>query len=180
MLVRKSLALWAGLTDFGSPAPRTPPRDRRHPRGGLQSIFRFRVSSDRRGARRFTSTEAPSESAVDKTEPEEVHVDSSGASVQEVEDSAVDVVDRDIPERLADFSKRVTRRICNCACANLRILPIMLVTRTSRFYAGIMRASLNRTYSQLAQHTKEHSQWLWHTMYFHPAGRYIPTCVVQI
>ena len=61
-------------------------------RGGLQSIFRFLVSSDRRWARRFTSTGAPSESAVDKTEPEEVDVDSSGASVQEVEDSAVDVV----------------------------------------------------------------------------------------
>ena len=67
------------------------PHDRRHPCGGLRSIFRFRV---RRGARRFASTEAASESA-DKTEPEEVDVDSSGASeVQEEEDSAA--VDRDI------------------------------------------------------------------------------------
>ena len=64
------------------------PALRRH---GLRSIFRFRV---RRGARRLTSTEAASESA-DKTEPEEVDVDSSGASeVQEEENSAA--VDRDI------------------------------------------------------------------------------------
>ena len=84
-----------------SPAPL--PRDRLHPFGGLQSIFRFRVNSDRRGARRFTSTEAASESA-DKTEPEEVDVDSSGASeVQEEEDSAV--VDRDTSRWLSSSSR---------------------------------------------------------------------------
>ena len=87
------------------------PRDRLHPFGGLQSIFRFRVNSDRRGARRFTSTEAASESA-DKTEPEEVDVDSSGASeVQEEEDSAV--VDRDIfavAEQQQQNESRLTRQ----------------------------------------------------------------------
>ena len=92
------------------------PHDRRHPCGGLRSIFRFRV---RRGAHRlfYTSTEAASESA-DKTEPEEVDVDSSSASeVQEEENSAA--VDR-------GCSGNESRdRNCNCACANLQILPIM-------------------------------------------------------